>query len=328
MRFLIRVMAVFLIAAAGVPGEALCQQTDPSYSQSVSVGYVLIPFTALDRRGRAIKDLKAAEATLLIDGKRVHTDLFERSTNAPVSFTILIDGSGSMALGGKLDGAREAISTLVKSAIPGDEFALWVFSSGEVREQVPFTKSGAAILRALSGIKPYGKTAFYDALSLMPDKSILGTNGSRAIILLTDGLDNASRLTRSELRVDLEGVDVPVYPFGLRLADAPVDDRNPETVTDLELLREVANMTGGRVSVANDRVQLVAAVGNLLSDLRTQYLVGFKPNGVGGDRYHRITMKLSRRARSVRVRDGYRGTDPPVRGAARSSERTNKRSNS
>ena len=139
------------------------------------------------------------ELILLIDGKRVPSDMFEKSSNAPVSFTILLDASGSMALAGKMDAARAAIGALIAHRRPGDDFSLFVFAESEARELVPFTEDAGAITRALATVTPYGKTAFFDALSTMPERSRLGKNPSRAIVLLSDGIDNASTLTRADL---------------------------------------------------------------------------------------------------------------------------------
>ena len=91
-----------------------------------------------------------------------------------------------------------------------------------MREEVPFTSDSARLLATVDAVKPAGRTAFYDALAKMPDRTLLGKNGSRAIVLLTDGIDNASELTRDDLAVLLEGVDVPVYPIGLRSPGAPL----------------------------------------------------------------------------------------------------------
>ncbi|MGZ6972040.1 MAG: VWA domain-containing protein, partial [Thermoanaerobaculia bacterium] len=168
-------------------------------TSSVDVGYVLVPFIVTDLKGLPVRDLRAKDVTLLVDGLPVKTDLFAHSDDAPVSFTILLDGSGSMALAGKFEGARAAVRALVDQKVRGDDFALFVFSEGAVREDVPFTEDAERVLAAVNAVKPFGRTACFDALAKMPDKSLLGKNGSRAIILLTDGIDNASSLSRDEL---------------------------------------------------------------------------------------------------------------------------------
>jgi Ca-activated chloride channel family protein len=290
-------------------------------TSSVSVGYVLVPFVVTDTKGRTIGDLRAKDVTLLVDGRAVATDLFDRSDRAPVSFAILLDGSGSMGLGGKMEGARAALRALVSRRIPGDDFALYVFAEGQVREAVPFTSDVAKLTRALDAVVPFGRTALFDAIAKMPDRSLLGKNGARAILLLTDGIDNASRLSEPELTALLEGIDVPVYPLGLRGSEAvgtPPPGFTKEALLNLDVLGHIARMSGGRLEIVTEPEQLDGAVREIERDLRTQYVLGFTPTGSGTVRYHRLSLRLGGRPRVVRVRAGYRGTDPPFlgRGAA------------
>ena len=198
---------------------------------------------------------------------------------------------------------------------PGDDFALYVFDDKEAHEVVPFTEDVAAIAHALGDVKPFGKTAFFDAIATMPERSRLGQNPTRAIILLSDGIDNASHLKRGELGPMLEGVAVPIYALGLReRGEQPKFDPNQvnEQLSDLEALDEVANLTGGKLFVGNTPDQLSTAIAAVEQNLRAQYLIGFSPTGKGAVKYRRISLKVEGRARSVRVRAGYRGTEPPV----------------
>jgi Ca-activated chloride channel family protein len=312
-------LAPVLVVAALAEGEGI-----PSPSQepvkaaaSVGVGYVLVPFVVTDLKGLPVRNLRERDVTLLVDGKRVKTDLFARSDDAPVSFTILLDGSGSMALAGKFEGARAAVRALVDQKIPGDDFALFVFAEGAVQESVSFTEDTARLVAAVGGVKPFGRTAFFDALAKMPDKSLLGKNGSRAIILLTDGIDNASALSRDELAVLLEGVDVPVYPIGLRSPGSPaipVPGQSVEGLLNMEILGHVARVTGGRLAIVDDPARLPDSVRLIEKDLRSQYLLGFTPAGAGPARFHRIALRLSGPLRAIRVRAGYKGPSPPTKG--------------
>lgn len=280
-------------------------------SETVSVGYVMIPFTAVGPKG-PITDLKAAEVSLLVDGKPVRSDMFEKSQNAPVSFTILIDASGSMSLAGKMDSARAAIGALIAHRRPGDEFSLWMFADSDARQLVPFTPNGHAIAVALDQVRPFGKTAFFDALATMPERSTLGSNPSRAIILLSDGIDNASKLSRADLARLLEGVAVPIYPLGIRDPHEQKAAKREES-SDIDVLSDVAALTGGRMHLGNQPQQIASAVADIEKDLRAQYLVGFVPTGRGGVQYRKISLKLAKRVRAVRVRAGYRGTEAPER---------------
>ncbi|HEX6086609.1 MAG TPA: VWA domain-containing protein [Thermoanaerobaculia bacterium] len=319
-----RFLALVLLAATSVSAQV---------TEEVSVSYVMVPFTVLGRKGVPITDLASKEVTLLVDGKKVATDMFERSMNAPVSWTILLDGSGSMGLAGKLDAAKAAINALTARRKPGDDFALFVFDSqGHARELVPFTENPAAITRAVDVVKPWGKTAFFDALAEMPERSELGRNPSRAIILLSDGIDNFSKLTRPQIEKQLEGVSIPIYAFGLRepseqrtvRKSAPIN----EEMANIDLLEELAAATGGKLFVGNQPEQLARAMDGIETILRAQYLIGFSPTGKGAVKYRRISLELAGRARSVRVRAGYRGTEPPVQSTATRGTRRNERKGS
>lgn len=289
-------------------------------SASVSVGYVLVPLVVTDLKGRPLKDLRRGDVTLFADARPVALDLFERNDDAAVSFAILLDTSGSMALAGKMDGARAALQELLSRRRPADDFALFTFSSGAVREAVPFTRDAGRIRRALAEAVPYGRTAFYDALARMPDQSLRGSNGARAIVLLTDGIDNASTLTPDDVVALLEGVDVPVFPIGLRSPGAvrtPPPGITSEALLNLDVLGHVARASGGRLAIVDDAAALGRVMSEIESDLRTQYLLGFTPTGLGGVKYRKFSLKLSGPARPVRMRAGYRGTQAPVQDDSR-----------
>ncbi len=306
--------AAILLAAISAFGQNVV--STGTMSESVNVGYVMIPFTVIGDHNRPITDLRNAEFDLMVDGSPVRSDMFEKSQNAPVSFTILLDGSGSMALAGKMDSARAAIGALIAHHRPGDDFALYVFAESKAIEVVPFTEKPADITNALAKVTPYGKTAFFDALATMPERSRLGRNPSRAIILLSDGIDNASSITRGALAQQLQGISVPIYSLGLRepanQIDNPKRQRPREDLSDIGLLNEVASLTGGKLYLGNTPQQIAEAVSHVEDDLRAQYLIGFAPTGKGAVKYRTISLKLNGRARAVRVRAGYLGTEPPL----------------
>ncbi len=228
-----------------------------------------------------------------------------------------------MGLAGKMDAARAAIGALLAHRRPGDDFSLWEFAESEAHQLVPFTEKPADITRALATVDPYGKTAFFDALSTMPERSKLGKNPTRAIILLSDGIDNNSKLTRSDLARLLQGVAVPIYPLGIRDPREAPAGRSKEELSDLGLLEEVANLTGGKLHLGNQPQQIAQAVAAIERDLRAQYLIGFTPTGQGAIKYRQISLQLASRVRTVRVRAGYLGTEPPL--IARNSKRNERK---
>src|SRR4051794_6914562 len=242
-----RASAVLLVVLAA---PLLFAQEQPQHvEENVSVGYVMVPFTVLGPHSAPITDLGSGEVALLVDGIPVKSDMFEKSMDAPVSFTILVDGSGSMALAGKMEAARAAVEALIARRKQGDDFSLFVFDDKEAHELVPFTDDPRSILTAMSNIKPWGKTAFFDAVATMPERSRLGRNATRAILLLSDGIDNASKLTREQLSKNLEGLGIPIYSLGLReAAEAKLlKGQTMEASSDIALLDDVAKQTGGRL---------------------------------------------------------------------------------
>jgi Ca-activated chloride channel homolog len=308
----VAVLALLFGAAPVAALESVLADQPPMKTAAVSVGYVLVPVVVTDKKGRTIAGLREKDFTLVIEDRPVALDLFTASDDAPVSFTILLDGSGSMGLAGKMEGARAALEELVSHARPDDDFSLHVFAEGAVHELVPFTSDGARLVRAALNVRPYGKTAFFDALAKMPDRTLLGKNGSRAIVLLTDGIDNASVLTRERLEELLQGVDVPVYPIGLRTAPDSFGPGGPgEHDVNVELLKRIAFVTGGRVALVGEPEKLAAAIREIEKDLRSQYLLGFTPTGAGPVKYRSIALVIAGRIGTYRTRSGYRGTEPP-----------------
>ncbi len=306
---------------AGRPPGSRAAAAPPRAAADVSVGYVLVPFVVTDQKGRPVGNLREKDVTLLADGVPVAYDLFQGSADAPVSYAVLLDGSGSMGLAGKMEGAKAALETLAATRVAGDDFALFVFAEGEVKEVVGFTEDAGRIVAAARLVKPWGKTAFRDALARMPEKSLHGKNGSRAIVLLSDGIDNDSQITEPELAKLMEGVEIPVFPLGLRSPGAlmrPLPGMTVEWMLDVDVLAHIARITGGRMALVDDPNQLPARILDIQKDLRSQYLIGFSPTGTGPVRYRRLALRVAGPARPVRVRAGYRGSDPPAHGPGRS----------
>lgn len=281
------------------------------FEDALEVGYVIAPVAITDGRGRAIRGVQEKDIRLLVDGKEVATDMFQPVENAPISFTILVDASGSMGLAGKMIGARIAVANLLGMRRPGDEFSLFTFHSDRIEEVVPFTKDADLVLRQMRKIRPWGKTAFFDALAVMPERTFEGSNGAKCIVLLTDGLDNASSLTRQQLEIILQGVSVPVYALTIRF---PLDPSNPQTDEhglDLVGLRRISEISGGRMTIETDVASLKNAIQELDADLRSQYLLGFSPTGQGGIKYRKFSVHLKKSGWVARLRGGYKGTEPP-----------------
>src|SRR6185436_8701088 len=213
-----------LLAVAPLPADQGAapqapQQEDPSasFTEEVSVGYVLVPVVV--RSGaRYIKNLDKQDFRLLVDDRPVSIESFEYRSEAPASVMVLQDLSGSME-GKSLDLSREAVRFFLGKALPGDEYAIATFASGSTQVEVPFTSELPALQEAVRLWKAWGTTALHDAVTTVPNLSQSGKNPKRFAILLTDGVDNASKITPERARELVRQAQVPVYVLGMSTGD-------------------------------------------------------------------------------------------------------------
>ena len=157
-----------------------------------------------------------------------------------------------MKLGSKLDMAKDAIRSDRGERRPGDDFALFAFSDGEVRPVAPFP-TDPAHCSGPGGLEPEGETALFDAVAATPSRMVKGKNGKRAIVLFTDGVDNASRLSTLEMAEILQQVSTPVYAVGMKNAsfDRLTDKEREELSVDN--LKMLAASSGGKMYLAGER---------------------------------------------------------------------------
>jgi VWFA-related protein len=210
----------------------------------------MLPVLVTDKKGNFIDGLTKNDFVVRVGEARVDFDTFERDQTAPVSFAFLLDTSGSMGLGSKLENAKNAIRSILRNRLPGDDFALFVFSEGQVRLVTESSADPARLLRDLWDLEASGQTALFDAVAATP-AMMKGRNNKRAILLFTDGVDNASELSAAQMAEILQRVSVPVYPVGMKNAsfDAVKDaDRRELSVENLQLL---AGSSGGRMHLVD-----------------------------------------------------------------------------
>ncbi len=246
---------------------------------------------------------------LKVGETRVDVDTFDRDESAPVSFAFLLDTSGSMGVGNKLENAKNAIRTIIRSGRPGDDFALFAFSEGDVRLVSDFSPDPGKLVRALWDLEASGQTALFDAVAATPERMMKGRNNKRAILLFTDGVDNASQLSSNEMAELLQHVSVPVYTIGMknRAFDALTEKSRRELSVDtLEML---ANSSGGRMHLVSGDEDLRPLATAIAGEVRQQYLLGFAPSGKGDVKYRIVFVSVVKPGSwVVRTRRGYRGT--------------------
>jgi Ca-activated chloride channel family protein len=283
----------------------------PTYTESVGTEYVLLPVVILDKKGRFAEGIEQRDLRVWVEGKSVALDTFDKDDGAPVSFAFLVDTSGSMKIANKLEMAKQAIRQILADRRPGDEFALFAFADDEVRLVAPFTRDPAPLLRGLSGLEPEGRTALFDAVAATPSRLVEGKNAKRAILLFTDGVDNASHLSSLEMAEILQQVSTPVYTIGIKNAafDRLTDEEREELA--LDNLNLLATSSGGQLFLAGGEEDLRPLAARIDSEVRKQYLLGFTPSGQGEVKYRVVVVSVTKPGSwGVRTRRGYRGTAP------------------
>jgi VWFA-related protein len=308
------VWSASLLTAALAPTHPVSAQQDQPmghFTATAGTEYVSLPVVVRDRKGSFIGDLRQGDFHVWVDGQPVVIDSFEQNDAAPVSFAILVDVSGSMRVADKLDRAKEMIQSLVGLRRKGDDFALFSFSEAEVRVVSEFSSDPSKLLRQLFFLKPEGKTALFDAVSQTTNELLSGRNTKKAILLFTDGVDNASQLTTKDIEKLVQNESVPIYAIGMKNASYSVLSEQQRKELSLSALELLAQASGGQMFLVSGGEDLRPIANAIDGELRRQYVLGFQPSGEGDTRYWPIVVTVKGGGtRIVRARRGYRGTAP------------------
>lgn len=287
------------------PDESSTQAPQPTFRSGVEV--VTVSASVRDRRGRVVKDLKRA------DFKVIDAGLFRQikdfhAGDASISLGVLLDISGSMAVGGNMDRAREAVELVLASLeSQRDEAALFTFDS--MLQQVhAFTTDIDRISSVSLEGDPFGMTSLYDAIGATAREVAQRTNRHRAVLVITDGVDTGSQLTARQVSGIASSIDVPVYLLTVvNPLDHPGGDFGLLEANDFDAenatLGDLARWTGGDLSISSEHEHTVRAVQTLLEELRHQYLITFEPGARPG--WHWLEIQTRKKNLVVNARSGY-----------------------
>jgi Ca-activated chloride channel homolog len=301
--------------------QALAQQASVQQSSvqqppviTFKTGIDLVQVNAIvrDRKGRFVQNLSARDFEILDGGEAKPISDFRRDLTG-VSVALLFDVSGSMEA--HLTSAREA-GTHVLSWLDDDRDEAGVFTfDTRLVEVAPFTTGLRALPERLDAVIPFGATSLYDAMARTSEQLATREGRRRAVIVFTDGRDNASRLTPSEVSGIASAIDVPVYIFGVVSSIDDPSATNSATMTEQSPLAgplaDLAAWTGGQVFVASTPAQRSIAARQIIDELRHQYLIAFESSGKPG--WHPLVVRARSRDLFVRARNGYvAGQSRPV----------------
>ena len=270
------------------PKPVVKEEILPKADIRADVNLVLIPVTVTDPMNRFVTGLDKENFKVFEDKKQQVISQFS-SDDAPISIGVIFDCSGSM--GHKLEKSREAVSQFFKTANPEDEFFLVQFSDAAELIQ-PFTQNLEEIQNRLTFTQSKGTTALLDAIYLGLEESKKAHHPRKALLVISDGGDNNSRYTESEIRSRVKEADAQIYAIGI-YEPAGARGRTPEEQNGPALLSELAEQTGGRhyqVENINELADIASKIG---VELRNQYVLGYSPMNQERDgKYRKVEVKL------------------------------------
>lgn len=281
------------------PGVLLPQET----VIRVDVRLVRILATVKNPAGEAVGTLEKGDFEVLDNGVRQELAIFERYTEQPLSVAVLIDTSASTGI--KLQYEVASVQRFLKALIgegnPEDAAALYSFNY-QVTLEEGFTRRLGRFERALKGLKNQGGTSLYDAIFLAA-RALEGRLGRHVMIVVTDGGDTTSAKDFHQALEAAQMADAVLYPILVM----PITNEPGRNIGGENALAGLAAGTGGRVFLPSAADALDQAFGEILRDLRTQYLLAYYPRDLppSKDRFHRLEVKVRRPDLRVLARSGY-----------------------
>lgn len=264
-------------------------------------------YVTVDQRGQRILDLQEADFTVFDQGQLQELVTFELG-DVPLTALLLVDASDSMR-GDRLAAAVAGAQAFIAGMADLDQAKLVLFAD-RVLHDSPFTNFAEVLAAGLSGVEARGSTALNDHLYLAL-RLVEQRQGRRVVILLSDGVDVASVLRMKEVLQTLRRSQALVY--WLRLGSGADSGGHSSAWRDVEshaqefeLLETGVEESGGRVLILKNIAGTSDAFGEILRELRDQYVLGYYPSENHGDgRWHDVRVRVNQRGLKVRTRQGY-----------------------
>jgi VWFA-related protein len=300
-----------------IGGVLLAQDQMPSIK--VDVDLVNILTSVRNKRGALIPNLEKQDFIILEDGKAQTIKYFTKETDLPLTIGLLVDVSGSQR--NLIDIERSAASQFFREVLRKKDLA-FLISFGEENELLQdYTGSarllteGLSQLRVSSGVSgihpgpvptmgdPRG-TVLYDAIFLAADEKLKGEVGRKVIVVITDGVDQGSRMTRNQAIEAAQKSDAVIYS---------IDYSDPSAYGPFGgggmgegELRKMSDETGGRVYKVDRRHSLEDVFKELQEEMRSQYSIAYTPtNEVKDGGYRHLDVRLANKELKAQARKGY-----------------------
>lgn len=278
----------------GAVAEDLRYVNAPQFVSEVTVDAVEL-YTTVTDKGRPVNHLQATNFKVFEDGVVQKIEGFEYVKNLPLSVGIMIDTSASMLE--SLPDAQQAALKFIDFSVGEKDRAFVVSFDNEPYLLAKLTGRKDKLIRSLSGVRAEGSTALYDAI-IYGLYQFTGVKGKKALVLLTDGKDTASKFDYDTLVEYVKKSGIAIYGIGLKISGA-----------DLEVkykLNKIAQATGGQTFYVDSAKNLEAVYRQINEDLRSQYLLTYySSNTEVKDQWRKIEIKVEPANLSARTISGY-----------------------
>ncbi len=255
----------------------------PSFIKNVDL--VLVPVMIVNPMNQLVTGFQKKNFRVY-EGDQEQAIRYFSSEDAPLSLGVIFDVSTSMT--NKIDQAREAAINFFRIANPQDEFCLVTFSD-KPHALVDFGEPIEDIERKLDYTIPKGRTALFDALYMGMSKMRGARHFRKALLIISDGADNTSRFSAREIKDFVMESDIQIYAISISTSFF----KTLEEVRGRRLLRQLAELTGGRAFSVNDTKELPAVAAQIGMELRNQYLLGYRlPRTVRDGKWRKIKVNL------------------------------------
>ena len=293
-------VAVVFLFNSSLPAHPAHPAQDPPSFRSTSSELVVLPVVVTDKQNRYVSDLAREQFVVFDNGRKVPIEFFTNE-DAPATVGLVVDASGSMKK--KLGEVLTAALAFAKTSNPQDELFALRFND-DVRSAVAgrrflLAEDLAALERAIGSMRAEGRTSLYDALIDGMDQLREGSRARKALVVISDGGDNASRATLEQVLARARDSNAAIYTVGI--FDADDMEKNPG------VLKSLARLTGGERFLPRSPGELVQACLQIAREIRSGYTLGYAPPDRDGV-FHRIRVEVApgdTRRLKIRTRPGY-----------------------
>ncbi len=284
--------------------NSLPANVDAQSKIAVSANLVLLPVNVTDSRGAFVSGLKQEDFRVSEDGQQQRLTVFEER-DTPVTVGLVVDHSRSM--GTKIPDVVAAVASFTHSSNSQDEMFVVDFNddvSIELMKGKAFSNDPKELGEALTAVSARGRTALYDAVSEGLHHLQYGHLGKKALIIISDGGDNASHLKYSQVLAQARKSQALIYSIGLLSSDG--DEENPG------LLQRLCKNTGGIAYFPRQGESVATVSAEIARDLREQYTLGYIPQNLkSAGTFRKVEVKVTATSHGklrVRTRQGYSPT--------------------